>query len=54
LKQGEVIRESTTYDDYLLSLESDATNGMDDLPDDEEAPDDNTGVMAQIRSKLGL
>jgi hypothetical protein len=54
LKQGEVIRESTSYDDYLLGLEADATNNMADLPDDEETPDDNTGVMAQIRSRLGL
>jgi len=54
LKQGEVIRESTSYDDYLLGLESDMSNGMADLPDVEELPDDNTGLMAQIRTRLGL
>jgi hypothetical protein len=55
LKQGEVIRESTTYDDYLLGLEDDAANGTVDMMDDsEDQPDDNTGMMAQIRKKLGL
>jgi hypothetical protein len=55
LKQGEVIRESTSYDDYLLGLEDDAANGTVDMMDDsEDQPDDNTGMMAQIRKKLGL
>jgi hypothetical protein len=54
LKQGEVIRESTTYDDYLLGLEADATNNAATMIDDVDQPDDNTGVLAQIRSKLGL
>jgi hypothetical protein len=30
------------------------SNGMADLPDVEELPDDNTGLMAQIRTRLGL
>jgi hypothetical protein len=50
-----VIRESTSYDDYLLGLENDAANGTVDMMDDsEDQPDDNTGMMAQIRKKLGL
>jgi hypothetical protein len=55
LKQGEVIRESTTYEEYQLGLEADATNSMDGLSTDEPSgADDNTGLMAQIRTRLGL
>lgn len=47
LKQGEVIREATTYDDYILGLEADAVSGMDNLPNAEQD-------VVQVRKDLGL
>lgn len=56
LKRGEVIRNSTTYDEYMLGIEADTNDSMSgvadvELNDQEKA---NYGLITQIKTRLGL
>lgn len=56
LKRGEIIRESTTFDDYKLNLEGDNIDSMNGM-DTSAAPDqsnNDSGVLSQLRTRLGL
>jgi hypothetical protein len=56
LKRGEVIRNSTTYDEYIDGLETDDNDMMSGVspPEDDDEPEDSVGVLSQIRQRLGL
>jgi hypothetical protein len=56
LKRGEVIRNSTSYDDYVDGLSNDNDSAMDGVADVEidEEERSNIGLISQIRARLGL
>lgn len=55
LKRGEIIRNQTTYDEYMGGLEVDNST-LNGIPDNTDNTDDaeDVGVMTQIRQRLGL
>jgi hypothetical protein len=56
LKRGEIIRNSTNYDDYLDELSTDNDSAMSGVADVEidESERANIGLISNIRTRLGL